>query len=75
MNVTQCDNCRKIGPLQPPGWLVVARVHPQEASFLAMLGGGGGSGMEVAGTFCGWPCAAQYATAKALIPDSGGGGT
>lgn len=67
MTRTECDNCRRLDYApSPPGWVVAWIVVPVEApegddSPYA-------NGMEIAGMFCGWPCVAQYATVKALIP-------
>lgn len=71
MNATECDNCRRLGPLPAPGWIVAMVIAKQEQSFLSMLSGGGSPGAEVAGTFCGWRCVAEYAAARSLIPEAG----
>jgi hypothetical protein len=63
MTRTECDNCRRLDDAPaPPGWIVVAvQQEEDEQSHY-------GPGAEMAGTFCGWPCVQEYASAKALIP-------
>jgi hypothetical protein len=69
MNVTECDNCRKLGPVPAPGWIVALVQAPAEVSLLSSLTGN--TGADIAGMFCSWRCTAKYATAKALIPGAG----
>lgn len=75
MNVTECDNCRKLGPMPAWEWIVAIVQKEAESSFMAMLGGGN-SQAEVAGMFCSWRCVAQYAVARALVAEAeAAGGT
>ena len=69
--VTQCYNCRKLGPAPPEGWLVLFRVEPVSHSLLSVLSSSPHSGAEMSGTFCGWVCVAEYAAVRALVPESG----
>ena len=66
MYASQCDNCRKLGPVPPVGWLAVADIKPPRMpSFLSVLQD---QSEEQPPMFCGWRCLADYAIAKALIP-------
>lgn len=66
--VTQCDNCRAIGPAPPPPhWLALVRIGESSASFAQVIMGTGGP--EMAGTFCGWQCVAEYASVRALAQE------
>jgi hypothetical protein len=70
VNVTQCDNCRKLGPSPPLGWLVIVQ-QPAEPGLGGMLGSG--PGYDIAGTFCRWACLSDYARVAALECEMGGG--
>lgn len=67
MNVTQCDNCKKLGPCPAPGWIVAVIVPQPQSSWLTTVLGGGAPG-DMEGIFCTWRCLAEYAAARALIP-------
>lgn len=71
--VTQCDTCRKLGPMPPAGWLALAEIAPVQSPLMAALSGV--SGQEDIPTFCSYACAAQYAAAKALISSAEGSTT
>lgn len=63
MTRTECDNCRALGSAPPPaGWVIVC-VQQQAEEDNPYSGGA-----DVKGMFCGWACAGEYASAKALIP-------
>jgi hypothetical protein len=71
VNVTECDNCRKIGASPPPaGWVIIAVEPPADGDDGGLAGLISGRGAVLAGTFCGWPCAAEWSAVKALIPES-----
>lgn len=83
MNVLRCDNCRRIedppasGGI-PKGWvLLVAEAESSSSSsyswLASALGGSSSRGPEVEGSFCGYACLSQYATAKALVSEAGEG--
>ena len=66
MNVSQCDNCKVIGPVTPAGWIVTGVIEQPQPSLLTMFGGGGGAAEPA--MFCTWKCVAEYAWLKAVIP-------
>lgn len=73
MTRTECDQCRALGDSPPPaGWILIYAVSTPEAGsmlagFLSGLSGSSHHTVPVA-ALCSWPCLADYATAKALIP-------
>jgi hypothetical protein len=78
VNVSQCDNCRRLDPSQTPaGWLIVIQAEPAPSSFLSVITGSGGP--EIKAMFCTWKCAAEYAMVQAVTGevqadiDAGGG--
>lgn len=73
MKVTQCDNCRTLGPATPIGWLSIAVYEakaPRPDLFIF-----DSSTAKTLGTFCGWECVAEYSTARALLKEPSEGGT
>jgi hypothetical protein len=68
MNVSQCDNCKRLDPAAPPpGWLLVVITEPDDMLLPGLFAGA----PKVGAMFCGWKCAAEYAVAKALIDSAG----
>lgn len=64
MNVSQCDNCRRLDPASPPpGWLLVLTTEAEQDTL-------GLAGLfpapQIKAMFCGWKCAAEYAYLRAV---------
>lgn len=72
MKVAQCDNCKKLAPIPPIGWINLVRLEPPDlaaSSLYAALSGQSESKSCLIGIFCTWLCVVEYATARALIAE------
>lgn len=63
---TQCDTCRRFGPVHAPGWFTLFQFpgDDERPSILSALFGGNPSEPL---TFCTVKCLAEFATARALV--------
>jgi hypothetical protein len=67
VNVSQCDNCKRIAEAPPPStWPVVMTMQEPQHQLMSFLGGSSG-GPEIAGMFCSWRCLGEYASTRALV--------
>ena len=74
MKVAQCDNCRRLGPNPPIGWVNAVVLEPPSCSSDGWASRYLGQGQRewsdnLVGIFCTWQCVAEYATARALLDD------
>lgn len=72
MKATVCDNCRRVGPSPPLGWVSAVLIAPPSCSgegWMARYVGNAEYSNNLVGTFCTWQCLTEYATARVLLGD------